>query len=316
MSINKCPFCDSQECKTIQDNFRGNYGVKAYHCNNCDLIFSSKLFETTQKDLNNFYEEQYMNDYYDGDKVKILDNFNDKLPYQFKRIKRLANIIKEDCNILDIGCGPGYFLEASKNITNNLVGVEKNKIERKFVSEELNIECHEDISELREEQFDVIILNQILEHIHKPKEFIEQTLKLLKRDGNLVIEVPSATNAIVSLYNSKSFKNFWYQEPHLYYYSPNSLKSILKEFVPESKIKIDIFQETSFINHYNWVAHSKQSKMRSEATSDNFPIDIDIEIEEVKEKVNALYAKFNVEYKKILQEYGYGDITLAIVSKV
>lgn len=310
MSVNKCPFCDSQEYKIIQDNFRDNYSIKAYQCGNCDLIFSSKLFETTQSDLNNFYEEQYMKDYYDGNKAKILGDFNDKLPYQFERIKRLGNIIKKDYHILDIGCGPGYFLDACRSITNNLVGIEKNRIERKFVSDELNIKCYEDIDNLEERKFDLIVLNQILEHIHNPKKFIEQNLRLLKKGGNLVIEVPSATNTIVSLYNLESFKKFWYQEPHLYYYSANTMKNLLQEFVPEIQIDIKVFQETSFINHYNWVKFNSKTKNRSEAISDNFPLKTE---NDINGKLEELYKDFNINYKKILEENGFGDILLAIV---
>lgn len=310
LSAVKCPFCISQEHSVIQDNFRDNYSVNAYQCNDCDLIFSSKLFETTQSELNEFYEEQYMNDYYEGDKSKILGNFKDKLPYQFERIKRLGSIVKKDCHILDIGCGPGYFLEACKSITGNLVGVEKNRVEKKFVSDELNVDCFDSIDSLEDRRFDVIALNQILEHVHNPKEFIKQNLRLLKKGGSLIIEIPSATNAIVSLYNSESFKKFWFQEPHLYYYTPQTLNNLLTEFTTEDKIKIEVFQETSFINHYNWKRFDAKTPLRSEATSNDFPLKTN---NKINGDLTKLYEEFNIKYKNILQSNGYGDIILAVV---
>lgn len=312
MSLKKCPFCNNTEYKIVQDKFRDNSCSKAYKCIKCDLIFSSKLFEISQNDLDSFYEEQYMNDYYVGEKINILDNFNDKLPYQFERIKRLKNIIKKNCAILDIGCGPGYFLEASKSITDNLTGVEKNKQERKFVSNELNIKCFDDINNLKGEKFDLITLNQVLEHIYEPKIFIKQILTLLKKGGHLVIEVPSITNAIVSLYKSESFKEFWFQDPHLYYYSPFTMKNLLKEFVNEEQIQIEIFQETSFINHYNWTKFNSKTSNRSEAISNNFPLKLD---NNVKHKIENLYEEFNIKYKQILEDNSFGDTLLAIIRK-
>ena len=131
-----------------------------------------------------------------------------------------------------------------------------------FVNDYLKILCYEDSSTIKE-KYDVIVLNQVLEHVYNPSLFLRKLTSILSETGVFVIEVPSASNPLVALYNNRSFTNFWFQEPHLWYFNQKTLKLTLeKAFGANCVERIDFFQETSFLNHYNWVFHNKKSPFK------------------------------------------------------
>ena len=308
-----CILCHFNNFKVFHNKFRGNRNVDAFQCDNCGLVFLSRIFELTQDKLDQFYEREYSKQYYEGFKADIRKSFDDKLNYQYERIRRLKNILTGANSLLELGCGSGCFLFACKRSIKNLVnitGIEKNTDERHFVNNELNILCFNKIEELENKKFDIIIMNQVLEHTLNPVKFINQYIPLLKNEGYLVIEVPSLTNPIVSLYKCHAFKDYWFQEPHLYYFNPHTLQILLEKFTTEKNVDVKLFQETSFINHHNWIIHNKSSRARSEAIDDNFPIQV--ENTSLESHLNILYSEFNKKYKRLLENFGYGDILLAV----
>ena len=128
-----------------------------------------------------------------------------------------------------------------------------------------------------------------------------------------MIEVPSASNPLVALYNNRSFTDFWFQEPHLWYFNQKTLKLILEKALGENCVeRLNVYQETSFINHFNWVFHNKKSPSRDQATSNSFPF-TNIKNHSLAADLEKLFLEFNINYKNILNKAGCGDITLAIV---
>ena len=142
--------------------------------------------------------------------------------------------LNDSMRILDVGCGPGQFLESIRKNVLKVVGVEKNHEERAFVNDHLKIPCYEDYETI-EEGFDVIVLNQILEHVYNPSFFLRKLRSILSENGVFVIEVPSASNPLVSLYNNRSFTNFWFQEPHLWYFNQKTLQFTLEKALGDTQ---------------------------------------------------------------------------------
>lgn len=74
-------------------------------------------------------------------------------------------------------------------------------------------------------QFDLIVINHVLEHIVNVSAFLDSVLKLLKPNGKLIILVPHFGARTQSIFK-RSWG--WYQVPvHVYHYSPQALESIL-----------------------------------------------------------------------------------------
>ena len=310
--LSECPLCASKNLQDVNNSLRNASDYKPILCNECSLIFLDKLYSTNQEKLDKFYESEYLKKYFKNGKDEILFNFKNKMPYQEIRKERIRDYIKNDSKVLEIGCGPGYFLESIRKNVAQVAGVEKNNEERSFVNDHLKILCYEDYTTI-EEKYDVIVLNQILEHVYAPSFFLRQLTSILSERGVFVIEVPSASNPLVALYNNPSFANFWFQEPHLWYFNQETLKLTLEKALGENCVeKIDCFQESSFLNHYNWIAHNKKSPSRDQAISNSFPL-TNINAPSMTNDLEQLFIGFNISYKNILKNAGYGDILCAIV---
>ena len=130
-SLSECPLCASKNLKDVDNTLRNVSDYKPILCNECSLIFLDKLYFTNQEKLDKFYQGEYLKEYYKDGKNDILFNFNNKMPYQAIRKERISDYMKNDSNVLDVGCGPGYFLESIRENVAKAVGVEKNFEERK-----------------------------------------------------------------------------------------------------------------------------------------------------------------------------------------
>ena len=110
------------------------------------------------------------------------------------------------------------------------------------------------------------------------------------------------------------FKDFYFQEAHLYYFQRDKLEQIVRRFAKKGNIKTYLFQESSFINHFNWVIHNKKSKDRATAISDEYPIDLGsiADSRNILADLELLNADFNLKYEKLLNKNGYGDHLLDI----
>lgn len=306
----QCPICKSEALTVIQEEFRNQTKRDAYKCLSCELVFSSMAHEVTQEELDAFYEKEYLEHYYEGTKANIAQNFEDALDYQHVRLDRLRDVLPGINSLLEIGCGPGYFLHAAREHVSHLVGVEKNSQERQYVKDDLGLDCHESIADLENARFDCVVMNQVLEHTVAPVEFLKSHAALLNKGGYLIVEVPSMSNALVSLYECADFRKFWFQEPHIYYFSESPLRLVLEQVADPDEIAIELFQETSFANHFDWIRHGSKSKSRSVAISNALPFDIPNE--QLASEISKNYEQFNEAYKGSLRKQGYGDYLLAI----
>lgn len=102
--------------------------------------------------------------------------------------------IKSGGRVLEVGCGKGSFL--AKLQTHNIMchGLELNKRALKECKKRGLIVSDQTVSEqakLFREKYDIVCSFQVLEHVAKAKEFIEDSLALIKPGGKFFISVPN-----------------------------------------------------------------------------------------------------------------------------
>lgn len=204
-----------------------------------DLMYNTqyRMLETFPKpegkELASYYESS---DYISHTDSK--ESFIDKVYHIVKGIAlknklKLINSFKtQEKNILDVGCGTGEFLLTCKNNGWNVVGVEPNKNAQELAISKLNKSnistIVSDVHELTSQQFDVITLWHVLEHVPDLNSYIFKLKSLLKPNGVLVIAVPNYKS-----YDAVYYKQFWaaYDVPrHLWHFSRKSIESIFSEF--------------------------------------------------------------------------------------
>jgi SAM-dependent methyltransferase len=107
-----------------------------------------------------------------------------------------------------------------------------------------------------ETSFDVITAFHVIEHLPNPHEILKKLKKLLNNKGKLIIEVPNANDALLTLYKSKAFSQFTYWSCHLYLYTAHTLKFLAQQCGFEVEF-IKHVQRYPLSNHLYWLSCTK-----------------------------------------------------------
>jgi SAM-dependent methyltransferase len=115
-----------------------------------------------------------------------------------KRNVRFA--IRRGCrNILDVGCGSGFALDAAKRAGLETFGIELSHSAAAAAAKRGHTVFSvllENMDAAWEGKFDLISLNQVLEHVPNPVELLQQCIRFLSPRGAIAIAVPSATGVL------------------------------------------------------------------------------------------------------------------------
>lgn len=163
--------------------------------------------------------------------------------YTVQRMRQLAgNASSERETILDIGSGPGLFLDVARDAGMITYGMELDRhlvqqtIQRGHMVSSIGI-ADDPLQRLPafRHSFDSINMHEVLEHMRAPEAVLLNVYEMLKPGGILHIVVPNDFNplqiAAINSYNDNrvSRLDLWWVAPpeHLNYFSPVSLKLLL-----------------------------------------------------------------------------------------
>ena len=148
--------------------------------------------------------------------------------------KKAKLIFQENSGVgtlLDVGAGTGEFLKVAKEKGWDVQGMEPNRNASSLALEK-GIELKSSLNDFKNNQFDVVTLWHVLEHIPNLEETIPQLASLVKANGTLIIAVPNFKS-----YDAKYYKEFWaaYDVPrHLWHFSKESMEKLFsKNFILE-----------------------------------------------------------------------------------
>lgn len=134
----------------------------------------------------------------EGDNKFYIDLYksNKKRLYQQTKweFKEAASIIKDNSSVLDVGCGAGNFFDELNGKNCSCYGLDKSDFAVDLLKSkgvEFSNEPIEIFAEKNIGKFDYVTGFQILEHVKQPGEFISCMVKMLKKDGVLIIAVPN-----------------------------------------------------------------------------------------------------------------------------
>jgi 2-polyprenyl-3-methyl-5-hydroxy-6-metoxy-1,4-benzoquinol methylase len=214
-------------CGNKKDNkeFLNHNSYKLFECNSCSLIFANIEINDKYNEIvyaNNQYEEMI--------KIEVLETYE----YRKKTFgKERLNYILNKCNfdmqndiLLDLGCGPGYFLSYLKDeyikakgieLTDYLVDICK--------SQDLDVE-KKDISELQNNYFKIITMFDVLEHLPNPLNFFKTLNTKLTSNGYIVMYTPNINS--FAFYFQKEKQNLLLPYEHLCFYNLKSLDYLAK----------------------------------------------------------------------------------------
>ncbi len=226
---NKCPCGNSKKSILVKKYFNLNY----YQCI-CKTIYLNPTI--SENSLDEIYKNRGI---YEKHRKQILYEKKAKLLRKLINKRKASQIFtllkRKNSKILDFGCGDGEFLyHLNKKINKEYLygfdvntSLKKNKNKIKIIS---------DTSKLINHKFEVVTLWGVLEHIIDPKKIIEILSKIIKKNGFLVLEIPSSESLLSKYTFQSNYIPIRWLEPyrHLFFFS---LKCIKKIFNKKFKIK-------------------------------------------------------------------------------
>ena len=139
-------------------------------------------------------------------------------------------------SFLDIGCGEGWALDYFQRQGWEVLGLDFSSFSlEKFhpaLRERLRTgDLYEEVQNLvaTDQQFDVLWLDNVLEHVLEPADLLRQCRALIKPDGVLVVDVPNDFSALQQhlLDSGQIDRPFWIVLPdHLSYFNPTGLRNL------------------------------------------------------------------------------------------
>ena len=107
--------------------------------------------------------------------------------------------------VLDIGCGKGFFAAELKRNGNRVVGVDsipeasEHEVLEQYVSADLDADQDRILQQLSGRRFDRVLLLDVLEHLVHPERLLAAASAALKDNGCLVVSLPNVANITVRL---------------------------------------------------------------------------------------------------------------------
>lgn len=132
--------------------------------------------------------------------------------------------------LLDVGCGAGRFLRRMQKRGWEAEGVEFDPQAAQKVAARYGIRVH--VGDLRtaalpDASYDVVTMNQVVEHLYDPRATLAECLRILKPGGKLVMTTPNVNSA-----GAVEFGPYWrgWEPPrHLHLFSVEALKRLTHE---------------------------------------------------------------------------------------
>lgn len=245
-----CYLCDSRFFSKVPGKVRDLETLSILRCTSCGLVFLDNFSHVNS----DFYDHEYTEENHG---THDWDAFlNECAKDDQRRFSQIQALIANRA-YLDVGCGAGGVLLRAQKVAKHATGVEPQWVWRKALNS-AGVDVAASLAEVENASQNVISLFHVLEHIADPLAFIRDLLKKAAPSGRLVIEVPNADDALLSLYENKPFSEFTYWSPHLFLYSHTTLSRLLeKAGIDRNQIAISQYQRYPLSNHLMWLAQGR-----------------------------------------------------------
>ncbi len=193
------------------------------HCKRCHLNVTIPVLTDAQ--MGKYYPPGYYGSgkRFMGAIETLLDRLHNYRAHQIEQHQRPGKV-------LDVGCGRGLLLNKLKQRGWDPVGTELSEDAATYARDHLGLpvitEPLEEIG-LPSNEFDLVILWHVLEHVQSPADTIREVARILKPGGTLLVAVPNFGS-----WEARWSRDKWFHldvPRHLTHFTPKSLGRILKE---------------------------------------------------------------------------------------
>ncbi len=225
METTNCLICQSSNSSIIHTFRQLNVVI----CRECGLVYlNPRLKELTMRTA--YRSENYFLRSVDAGYEDYSFQEN-SLRITFRRfLEQLKKQGMTSDRLLEVGSGYGYFLDEAKHFFSYRAGIELSREAGSRAERLSGAHVHVgDIGSLPPEfnNFTLIVLINVIEHIYSPIEFLFSIKKLLKNDGRIVIATPDIGNFWYKIMK-KRWPSFKIPE-HVAFYSGKTLRLLLQK---------------------------------------------------------------------------------------
>lgn len=240
-------------------------------CNKCGHIYMNPRPKISESHL------IYPGDYYarqvnKGFASYLLDHIKQMI--LMRRVRKLIDGIEEQGTVLEIGCGDGANLLAIRTCRPdlNLIGIDLHFSEiHKRRLQEAGVELIENVFEKVETEIhaDLVIMNQLIEHLWDTSEGLIKVKKMLKPQGKISISTPN-----IDGYDRRWFKGLWggFHVPrHLNLFNEKTISLLLFQFDLVVTDRVNLFAPLIWVTSVHNYLKSKNLSIHRMFTYYNLP---------------------------------------------
>ena len=142
--------------------------------------------------------------------------------------------------LLDVGCGEGFFAEHLHNNGNEVTGIDALETPihaasmREYYQTDLQLGLGPVAAQLREREFDKVLLLDVLEHLNHPERVLRDVYPLIRQaGGSIIVSLPNVANIFVRL--NLLFGRFEYADrgimdrTHVRFFTRKTARELLEE---------------------------------------------------------------------------------------
>ena len=218
----KCHLCGSKNGK----EFLSYKNYKLFECKKCNLV--SPNIDLAKLGGHEVYDDPA----YIKDAVReIVDTYdyrkNTYAPERLNYILEKTKLPKSRIKLLDVGCGPGYFVDHLKDKKIKCKGLELADFLVKICrSRGLNVE-NADLKNEPSKTYNVITLFDVLEHLANPVQFFKMLGDKLTKGGYVLAYTPHIHS--VAFHLMGGLQNTLLPFQHFAFYDPGSLDYLARK---------------------------------------------------------------------------------------
>ncbi len=248
-----CRNCKSDKVEIFHDKVWSIDNGKVYKCNCCELVFIDPMMSEDEE--KEFYKNY--NDHVKRRGVTVensVEEFHEKSKVIANERLKVVDKFFKNKKILEVGSSTGAFLSLLDNCNTNACELATDNLE--YSKNLINGKAYNSIEDVKENDFDVICMYHVFEHIRNPIEFLNTCKPLLNRGGYIVIEVPHSNDPLITLFDCEEFKDFIFQPMHPMVYNETSLDYVFEKS-GYKKEEVIYHQRYDLDNHLSWFKNKK-----------------------------------------------------------
>lgn len=285
----KCILCQSNDL-IFKMYPRDSNEKKIYECQSCKLIQLHPRIEVI-REIKEEGELEYqdkcrLTGNIDFENNKDNDNDEDSLNnlkhlleadrqrylYHLKNALENHKFEKNNLKVLDIGCGYGHWCDTiNENYNFDVVGMDLNLNKILYGKKKLKLNFNYMVDKIENEEFilknegkfDLITSWHVTEHVYDPILFISNIMRLLKKDGIFLFEVPNEDDELINLV--PEYSKIVHFQDHVNYFNPKTLDILFEKCsIKKENYNIEGIQRYGFYNYIDWIRFGTKNKVISD----------------------------------------------------